>query len=181
MKAILIFLLIPVAMFMHTVFATKLGVYSKWPVGALSVMVVALGMLAWLLVKAGWNPPKFGLIAINVLAWGAVGVFLWWTQVYSSYAKMEAPSQAAGTLLSKLQGVAVHDEKLEKRGSSESAQVVQGDVVCVLSWCVVTVLHWRAGTAPRKVREFDKTGSFSDRGLRGFCGRRCESEAEIRS
>lgn len=100
-RALVAFSLIPLAMWAHAEMAMRLGWYQKWPFAELVVMAASVIVLLrmWLRIR----PVKKRLIALNVMAWLLVGFFLWWTQIYSSYAKVERPvaiGAPAGELLS---------------------------------------------------------------------------------
>ena len=98
MKAMLLFLLIPLAMMAHVMVSKRFGWHEQWPIGAMAVMAVALAALLWRFLRI--RPLKKSMLLLNVAAWLLVGFFLWWTQIYSAYPKMEGGTAIGGNVLS---------------------------------------------------------------------------------
>jgi hypothetical protein len=123
-RALVAFSLIPIAMWVHAELATRFGWYQKWPVAELVVMAASVIVLLrmWLRIR----PASIPLIALNVMAWLLVGFFLWWTQIYSSYAKMDTTVAIGGVAKEGLSidglvdesGAAVDLEKLLQRSEA---------------------------------------------------------------
>ena len=92
-RALVAFSLIPIALLAHMLVARYLGWYEKVPIVELVVMAASVIVLARMWIRS--RPVKKGLVVLNVTAWILVGFFVWWTQIYSSYAKMD-PAVAVG-------------------------------------------------------------------------------------
>ena len=81
MKALLIFSLVPAAIGLHVLLATKFAIYDRLTLIPLVIMLPAVGMLAGMLFQA----PAKSLWVLNITAWVLVAFFVWWTRAYSSY------------------------------------------------------------------------------------------------
>ena len=93
MKAFLIFLIIPVAMGVYTVLATKFAYSARYPLVTYAFVAAALiGLLLTVRSSFSW-----GGVVWNVLGWVLALGFAYWTLVFSNYDKAEAPG--SGTAL----------------------------------------------------------------------------------
>lgn len=92
-RALVAFSLIPIAMLAHAELGRRVGWYHKVPIVELVVMAASVIVLARMWMRT--RPVKKGLIVLNVTAWILSGFFVWWTQIYSSFAKMD-PAVAVG-------------------------------------------------------------------------------------
>ncbi len=81
------FAVIPLACIAHIIWGLFFGGRQQWPVVEMVLITAAvISLLRMLVVK----PFRYGLLTLNIFAWLLAGGFLWWTQVYSSYPKMNA-------------------------------------------------------------------------------------------
>jgi hypothetical protein len=87
MKAFLLFLLIPVAMTVHTVLATKFDLSARYPFGVFAVAAAALVAL-FFTVRRSFS---WGGVIWNILGWVLALFFAYWTLIYSEYGEANAP------------------------------------------------------------------------------------------
>ncbi len=107
-RALVAFSLILIAMLAHAGLAQYFGWGKQWPIPELVVMAAAVIVLMRQWMRS--RPVKKGLIVLNVTAWALVGFFLWWTQVYSGYAKMEDPTTTGADVMPRLSIEGLVDE-----------------------------------------------------------------------
>lgn len=87
-KSFIIFCAIPFAFIYHISIGFLLGSQNKWPLIEFVIITASLVLLFRLWLKSryriGW------MFLMNISSWFLAAVFLWWTQIYSSFPQSKA-------------------------------------------------------------------------------------------
>jgi len=95
-RSLIIFCVIPFALVAHIVIGLLAGSQHKWPLIESFFILASLVVLLRMWIN---NRLLFGWLGfLNVSGWGLAAVFLWWTQIYSSYPE-EHPNLRIGDYL----------------------------------------------------------------------------------
>ncbi len=81
-----VFLLIPLSCIAHVAFGLFFGNHRQWPTAELFVILAATIVLFRMLLAG--RPLRAWLLSLNIGALLIATGFVWWTQFYSSYPKM---------------------------------------------------------------------------------------------
>lgn len=107
MKTFLAFLLVILALISYIIVSTDFGLFQRYPI--LHVSLAAIGIV--ILVRLTWQHVTVWRLLASILSVAALGFFLWWTFVFSTYDTTDVNIHEGDHILSALTDITLKTSK----------------------------------------------------------------------